>query len=335
MKTLILCLAVSASSIAYAETKKIVATTEYSQALVDDFNTASPDVKVLRVERANLLNEIVDADAIFGPVSAEMFRAAKKLKWVSTTGAGVDAYLYPEMLNSSVVLTSSKITMGPEVSEHALALLLGLTRSLNEFIPAKGRQEWRQAVNHRPVELSGKTAVIVGVGGIGTQIALKAWACGMRVIGVDPKDIPATPYISRIVSPQLLDEVLPEADVLFISAPLTPQTKGMIGAKQFEELKTGAYFIAVSRGNIYDADALVKALDSKRLAGAGLDVFSPEPLPKGHPLWNFENVIITPHVANVSDRSDARKALVHKENIRRFARGDMNLINVIDKQKGY
>ena len=335
MKTLILCLAVGASSIAYAETKKIVATTEYSQALVDDFNTASPDVKVLRVERANLMKEIVDADAIFGPVNAEMFRAAKKLKWISTTGAGVDAYLYPEMLNSPVVLTSMKITMGPEVSEHAMALLLGLTRSLNEFIPAKGKQEWLKAANHKPVELAGKTAVIVGVGGVGTQIALKAWACGMRVIGVDPKDIPATPYISRIVSPQMLDEVLPEADVLFISAPLTPQTKGMIGAKQFEELKAGAYFIAVSRGNIYDADALVKALDSKRLGGAGLDVFNPEPLAKGNPLWSFENVIITPHVANVSDRSDARKALVHKENIRRFARGDMNLINVIDKNKGY
>jgi hypothetical protein len=164
---------------------------------------------------------------------------------------------------------------------------------------SKGAQEifFIRALWSILLELRGKTAVIIGVGGIGSQIAQRAHGFGMTVIGVDPKDIPLNPDISRVVSPDRVDTVLPLADVVFISAPHTPQSEGMIGPKQFELMKKGAYFIAVSRGKLYNTDALVKALDERRLAGAGLDVTNPEPLPKGHALWKFENVIITPHIA--------------------------------------
>ena len=174
----------------------------------------------------------------------------------------------------------------------------------------------------------------MGVGGIGSQIAQRAHAFGMKVIGVDPKDLPLNPYVSKMVYPDRLDEVLPQADVVFISAPLTPQSEGMIGPKQFEEMKLGAYFIAVSRGKLYNTEALVKALDSGRLAGAGLDVTNPEPLPKGHALWKFENVIITPHIAGLSDQVQLRRIELIKENISRFVKGEP-LLNVVDKQKGY
>jgi D-2-hydroxyacid dehydrogenase (NADP+) len=175
---------------------------------------------------------------------------------------------------------------------------------------------------------------VIGAGGIGMQIAVRAHAFGMEAIGVDPEDIPYTPFFQKVVKPDQLDEVLPRADVVFVSAPHTPQTEGMVGLRQFELMKTGAYFIAVSRGALYDMNALVRALDTKHLAGAGVDVTSPEPLPRGHPLWNFENAIITPHVAGRGQKNHARMAATIKENIVRFVEGKP-LINVVDKQKGY
>ena len=176
--------------------------------------------------------------------------------------------------------------------------------------------------------------MIIGVGGIGTQIAFRAWAHGMSVIGVDPEDIPYMPIITKMVKPDRLDQVLPEADVVFISAPHTPHEPQDDGSRQFELMKRDSYFIAVSRGGIYDMNGLVKALESKHLAGAGVDVTDPEPLPKGHPLWKFENVIITPHIAGRSDKDRARMVGTIQENIRRFVEGKP-LINVVDKQKGY
>jgi phosphoglycerate dehydrogenase-like enzyme len=137
-----------------------------------------------------------------------------------------------------------------------------------------------------------------------------------------------------MVKPNQLDAVLPQADVVFITVPETDATKGMIGSAQFREMKRGAYFIAVSRGTIYSTDALVEALANHQLAGAGLDVTNPEPLPANHPLWKFENVVITPHIAGASDVSLSRVIEMLKENIRRFSAGEP-LLNVVDKEKGY
>jgi phosphoglycerate dehydrogenase-like enzyme len=252
---------------------------------------------------------------------------------VQIYSAGFEYLRFPEFLASDVVLTNCKIIQGPNIADHAMAMLLALTRDLNKIIPTRTGEEWRRDTYH-PIELRGKTAVVIGVGGIGSQIAQRAQAFGMTVIGVDPKDIPLNPYVSRMIYPDQLDSVLPEADVVFVSAPLTPASEGMMGARQFELLKSGAYFIAVSRGKLYDTPALVKALDSKRLAGAGLDVTNPEPLPKGHPLWKFENVIVTPHIAGQSDNVEARRMALLKENVARFVKGQP-LLNVVDKQKGY
>jgi phosphoglycerate dehydrogenase-like enzyme len=245
----------------------------------------------------------------------------------------VETYRFPDFINSDVILTNCKIIQGPEIADHALALLLALTRDLNKIIPTRSKEEWAKASYH-PLELRGKTAVIIGVGGIGQQIAQRASAFGMKVIGVDPKDIPLNPYVSKAVYPDKLDSVLPQADVVFISAPHTPQSEGMMGAKQFELMKKGAYFIAVSRGKLYNTDALVKALDERRIAGAGMDVTNPEPLPKGHALWKFDNVIITPHIAGQSDGINDRRMELIKENIARFLKGEP-MLNVVDKIKGY
>ena len=298
------------------------------------YRKAGPNVEFV-VARTNqqLAAQVKDADAVVGGISRELFPTAAKLKWVQTYSAGVENYAWTEFVESPIVLTNCKIVQGPNIADHAFALLLALTRGINFFVADKEKQEWNRDA-HELQELPGMTAVILGVGGIGTQIAERAHAFGMKVIGVDPKDIAPGVTLSRIVTPDRLDTVLPEADVVFVAAPLTAESRHMMGARQFELMKKNSYLIAVSRGGLYDTNALVKALDSKKLAGAGLDVTEPEPLPKNHPLWKFPNVVITPHVAGNSPGSWDRRRDVVRENILRFVRGEP-LRNVVDKKKGY
>jgi phosphoglycerate dehydrogenase-like enzyme len=281
--------------------------------------------------------ELPDADAMIGEIKPEQVRLAKNLKWVAVMSAGVERVLHlsggTDLRDSNIVLTNNKVVQGPEIADHAMALLLTMSRGIYKFIGDRQTETW-QPRPYPGIELNGKTAVVIGVGGIGMQIATRANAFGMEVIGVDPEDKPFVPFIKRYVKPDQLDEVLPLADVVFISTPHTPKSHKMMGPKQFELMKKNSYFVAVSRGGIYDLPALVKALDSKRLAGAGVDVMDPEPLPKGHALWKFDNALITPHIAGRSDRDRGRMIGTIAENIRRFVDG-RPLLNVVDKQKGY
>jgi phosphoglycerate dehydrogenase-like enzyme len=331
MKRILITVALFATLLS-AQQKKIVVT-GMGVAWIPEMQAAAPGLTFVAPKPNEMLAQAADADAILGVISPELFHAAKRLKWVHIYSAGVETYRIPEFINSNVMLTNGKIIQGPEIADHAFALLLALTRNMNRAIPNMKKEESRKA-DYQPIELRGKTAVIIGVGGIGTQIAQRAHAFGMTVIGIDPKDIPLNENVSRMVVPDRLDSVLPLADVVFISAPHTPQSEGMVGPKQFELMKKGAYFIAVSRGKLYNTEALVKALDERRLAGAGLDVTNPEPLPKGHALWKFENVIITPHIATMSDGVAARYHELVLDNVVRFAKGEP-LRNVVDKIKGY
>jgi phosphoglycerate dehydrogenase-like enzyme len=280
-----------------------------------------------------LAQEVVDANAVIGGISKDLFAKAPKLKWLQTYSAGVEAYRWKEFLDSNIVLTNCRIVQGPNIADHAMALLLSLTRGLDTFFVDKEKEHWSRE-GHQLLELQDMTAVVIGVGGIGSQIAQRAHGFGMKVIGVDPKDLPPNINVTRMVYPSQLDSVLPLADVVFVSAPLTPESRHMIGPRQFDLMKKGSFFVAVSRGGLYDTPALVKALDSNKLAGAGLDVTDPEPLPTGHPLWKFPNVVLTPHVAGNSPGSYARRVVVFKENISHFVRNEP-LRNVVDKQKGY
>jgi D-2-hydroxyacid dehydrogenase (NADP+) len=301
--------------------------------LVAELRKSAPsNVELVAIAPHQVAAEIGDADALISPqLTLEELRAARQLKWVQILNAGVED-LIPVLQGTNITLTSLKVVLGPEVADHAMALLLSLSRGLYQTIPA---QKWEVPRNIGQVtELNGKTAVIVGLGGVGTQIAQRASSFGMTVIGVDPKDAAPPVFVKQIVKPNQLDAVLPLANVVFMTVPETPATRGMIGPAQFQEMKQGAYFIAVSRGTVYSTDALVEALSSRHLAGAGLDVTDPEPLPNNHPLWKFENVVITPHIAGASDVAITRVTDLLADNIRRFAT-DQPLLNVIDKQKGY
>jgi D-2-hydroxyacid dehydrogenase (NADP+) len=328
-----LCLCACALS---AQTKKILAINA-DQATLAVLQGASPKARVVAVTPDTVLKEITDADAFIGEIKPEYVRAGKNLKWVAIMSAGAERVLHlsggNDLRDSNIILTNNKVVQGPEIADHAMAMLLALTRGINTFVSHRQQEIW-QPRPYPGIELNGKTAVVIGVGGIGTQIALRANAFGMEVIGVDPEDRPYMPFIKRYVKPDQLDEVIPLADVVFISAPHTPMSHKMMGGKQFDMMKKNSYFIAVSRGGIYDMPGLVRALDSKRLAGAGVDVTDPEPLPKGHALWKFDNAIITPHIAGRSDLDRGRMVGTITENIRRFVDG-RPLLNVVDKQKGY
>jgi phosphoglycerate dehydrogenase-like enzyme len=334
MRRLASLLAICACALS-AQTKKIVV--ENSEGLAQELAGVSPKARIVGVSAENVMREIGDADAYVGDITPEQVRAGKRLQWVQVMSAGVENVLFLSggnaLRDSNILLTNNKIVQGPEIADHAMAMLLMLSRRLRQYVADDQQETWDGAV-FKGIELNGKTAVVIGTGGIGNQIATRAWAFGMNVIGVDPEDKPFSPFIQKVVKPDQLDEVLPQADVVFISAPHTEKSHKMMGARQFQLLKPNSYFVAVSRGGIYDMNALVKALDSKRLAGAGVDVTDPEPLPKGHPLWKFNNVVITPHIAGRSDHDHERMAGTVKENIRRFVDGKP-LVNVVDKQRGY
>lgn len=333
-----LCLGVCARAQVASPLKKVVFTFDprFTDADFTTLKQAAPNLNLVIPAPDRIMAEIVDADAIIGRINREQLLAAKKLKWVQVNSAGVERYVsIPELRNSPITLTNMKIVQGIEIADHAFALLLGLTRRIDVAVTNRATANWPTLANYGlPIELHGKTAVVIGVGGIGTQIAVRAKAFGMTVIGVDPNDMPYVPHLDRSVPPDRLDTVLPEADVVFISAPHTPATDKMIGAAQFAKMKKGVFFIAVSRGKIYDNQALVEALKSEQVAGAGLDVTEIEPLPKDHPLWTTGRVIITPHIAGRSDGDAGRYHDIYIENLIRFSRGE-RLRNTVDKEKGY
>jgi D-2-hydroxyacid dehydrogenase (NADP+) len=318
-----------------AQTKKIVVRGDAK--LLQDFQSVTDKARFVAINDGNVMSEIADADAYIGNIKPAEVRAGKKLKWVAVMSAGVENVLFlsggNDLRDSNIVLTNNKVVQGPEIADHALAMLLMLSRRLYHYEALKNQEEWERKP-FQGIELRGKTAVVIGVGGIGTQIAIRANAFGMKVIGVDPEDKPFMPFLEKVVKPDLLDEVIPQADVVFISAPHTEKSHKMMGAREFELMKKNSYFIAVSRGGIYEMPGLVKALDSHVLAGAGVDVTDPEPLPKGHALWKFDNVIVTPHIAGRSDQDNGRMIGTIKDNIQRFVDG-RPLVNVVDKQKGY
>jgi len=330
-------LLLACASLIPAQTVKVIANLQPD--MLKELAQTAPNVRIVAARGADVAKEIADADAMVGvTLTPELFQQAKRLKWLHISSAGVEAHgnqvgIFPALADSNVVVTNAKNVYGPQIADHAFAFLLALTRRLNVTLPRQNLEEWPSGRTGM-FELDGKTAVIIGVGGIGSQIAQRAHGFGMKVIGVDIRDIPPSNFVQRVVPPDMLDSVLPEADVVFVAVPHTKKSEGMMGPRQFELMKKGSYFIGMSRGKIYDHPALVKALDSQRLAGAGLDATDPEPLPKGHPLWKFPNVVITPHTSGGSDNLQVRLDHIVRENIRRFGQG-LPLLNVVDKKEGF
>lgn len=300
----------------------------------------APDLDIVAVRTADeAVKAAADADGVIGFCTPELVRAGKQLRWIQVLSAGVENYIsIPELVQSDIVLTNTQKVYAPEIADHALAMLLAFTRGLRAQIPHQiNEANWglpRGFNESQFIELQGKTVLVVGLGGIGTETARRANAFGVRVIAVDPKITERPNYVHHLGKPDELRSIVGQADAVINCAPLTKETTKMFNADLFAAMKPSAYFISVSRGKLTDTDALVYALKNRQIAGAGLDVTDPEPLPPGHELWKMPNVIITPHVASRSEPRDERMWLMYRENLRRFAEGEA-LLGVVDKKNGY
>jgi len=296
---------------------------------------AAPTVEIIVAKNQNdALNKVVDVDAAYTFVTPEFIRAGKKLRWVQVASAGVESYLFPELVESNIILTNAKGVYGIHIAEHVMSLILSFGRAINILIHRQIDEIWESRANLPVIEIGGLTLGIVGLGGIGLEVAKIAHALGMRILAVDPTQTSQPDYVEQLWRLDKLHDMLRETDFVAICCPLTPQTRHMMSVEEFECMKPTAYLINIARGGIVDQESLIKALETKEIAGAGLDVTEPEPLPKGNPLWQMENVIITPHMAGQSPLSGRRIMKVLSENLRRFANGEP-LLNVVDKKLGY
>jgi phosphoglycerate dehydrogenase-like enzyme len=288
-------------------------------------------------DRAETVRVASDADAVIGECVAEVIQAGPRIRWVQRMYAGVERCVaIPAFAERGIVLTNMQKIAGPVMSEHVLALMFGLARGLATYVPAQARGEWAdEAVpESRMWSLEGKTLLVAGLGGIGNEVARRAHALGMNVIATrnTPREKP--PYVSEQGLSVDLPAFVSHADVIVNSLPLTPETKGVFDRKIFDAAKRGALFINVGRGGTVVTADLIAALQDGRIGGAGLDVTDPEPLPADHPLWKAPNVIITPHVAAMTDLGEEPRWLIARENLRRYASGG-KLLSEVDVKRGY
>jgi phosphoglycerate dehydrogenase-like enzyme len=277
--------------------------------------------------------EIVDADVLFGRVASEIFARHTRLRYYHSIGAGVDAILSRELVESDVILASEKGEVGIHLAEHAFALLLALTRGLHTAL-RRPDYTLREPIRREQRELYHQTLGIVGFGGTGRALARRALGFGMRVLAVDIEDVPPEPGVDAIWKPDRLHDLLGASDVVVIALPLTKATHHLFTRDLFRRMRPHAILINVTRGAIVFGDDLLRAIEEGVIWGAGLDVTDPEPLPAGHPLWSHPRVIVTPHTAGGSPRRAGRVIATFCENLRRLRDG-RPLLALIDKRKGY
>jgi phosphoglycerate dehydrogenase-like enzyme len=260
------------------------------------------------------------------------FLNSPALRWIHALSAGVDGFLHPPVLEGRVLLTNSSGIHGIPMAEYTFGVMLSFSRGLYKFCLAQKESRWDRNVSLS--ELRGKTLGVVGLGSIGQEIARLGTAFGMRVLGV--KRNPGSPPegVNRVVTLEGLELVLKESDFMVLTVPLTPETHGMIGAKQLAVMKPSAILINVARGEIVDESALATALKEHKIAGAGLDVFEEEPLPQSSPLWQLENCIITPHCSAMSPNYMARATDLFCRNLDAYIKGE-KLPTQVDPRRGY
>ncbi len=274
--------------------------------------------------------DIAVADAAYGTVPPDLFARARKLRWICASRAGLGgAWFYDALVNSDVVVTNMRGSYNEHLAAHAVAFLLAFARRFDHYLPQK---RWQRGPHM--LDLPSQTALIVGVGGAGAEAAKLCAALGMRVFGIDPRVTEAPPGVTALDGPDRLDQRLGEADFVILTTPETPHTVGLFNAGRFSAMKRGAYFINIARGRCVVTDDLIAALRSGHLAGAGLDVADPEPLPADNPLWAMPNVLITPHVAIAGAPYRERWLAILIDNCRRFAAGQP-LTNIVDKKNWF
>lgn len=308
-------------------------------AQLSQLRAAFPTINIVGVQTPKqALAEVADADVLLGFCNEALMADAKQLHWLQVYSAGVETCVNLPRLKAGKVLVSNGQRIGsPALAEHATALMLTLMRGLDLHFTEQAKGTWKYNVGDPSTtffELQGRTVLVVGLGGIGTQVAQRAHALGMRVIATRGSRREGPDYVDYVGLANETIKLAEQADVVINTVPLTPKTTAIFNREFFQSMKPEAYFISVGRGGSTVTDDLVAALAAGELAGAGLDVTDPEPLPAGHPLWTTPRVIITPHTAGRSDRGLQRLWLLVQENLRRYVAGEP-LLSVVDVQRGY
>jgi phosphoglycerate dehydrogenase-like enzyme len=312
---------------------RVILVAPYLHDSLAQLQDAAPGAKFIELPQATA-RDIAAADATLGVCTPEVLAKAPHLRWIQWLGAGVEACVQQPLLREhQVLLTNMQRTAAPSMAEHVIALMLALSRHLDYFMHEQAQGHW--STDTPPLtDLEGKTLLVVGLGGIGTEVAKRAHALGMRIIATRASGRSGPEYVSYVGLPEELLKLTREADYVVNCAPLTPQTTAVFNQEFFAAMKPAAYFLNVGRGKSAVTEDLVAALESHRIAGAGLDVVDPEPLPPGSALWHAPNLIITPHVsADTSVTAEERVALL-RENLRRYASGEP-MLAVVDVARGY
>lgn len=299
----------------------------------------APDVEIVAVGSVDeAVAAAANAQAVIGFCEEKILSASAGLHWIQVYSSGVERCLAnPGMHTGNRVLTNGQRIGSPALAETSIALMMALVRGLDVYHGNQLKGSWQRSVDLGSgefFELEGRTVLIVGLGGIGTQVAKRAHGLGMRVMATRGSRREGPDYVDYVGLADETVQLASQADVVINTAPLTEQTRGMFDAAFFAAMKPTAYFISVGRGASTVTEDLVSALENGDLAGAGLDVTDPEPLPAGHELWAMPRVIITPHTAGRSDRSIDRLYLLVQENLRRYVAGEP-LLSVVDIERGY
>jgi phosphoglycerate dehydrogenase-like enzyme len=308
------------------------------------FASVAPGVEIVNVADAReAAAAAVDADVVVGLNSAggacerEIVDNAKELRWMLVMSAGVERCIGIESLRKrDILVTNLRAVESAAIAEHAIAFAYALARGMDTFVMSTANARWNRGDAQRTQlqVLHGKTMLVVGLGGIGTEVAKRAHGIGMKVIATRASGRKGPEYVSYVGLPDELMTLAKQADVIVNTAPLTEETKGIFDAKFFASLKPSAFFINVARGGSVVTSDLVDALNKGVIAGAGLDVVDPEPLPSDHPLWRAPNVIISPHISSGSDLPREQRWILARENLRRYVAGE-KMLSVVDVERGY
>jgi phosphoglycerate dehydrogenase-like enzyme len=309
---------------------------------VQQFRAAAPGVEItVAADMASALAAAPDADAIIGHnpevCDARLIDSARQLRWLASLSAGVeDCMELPAVRAKRLTMTNMRGIDSPVIAEHAIALMLALAHGLDRYAVDTSRAIWsRASAAGVPMQfLDGKTMLVSGLGGIGTEVARRAHGLGMRVVATRVGGGPQPDFVEHIGQPDELLTLARTADVIVSAVPLTPETTNLYDERFFAVLKPTALFINVARGGSVATDALMRALNEGRLGGAGLDVVEPEPLPPDHPLWKSPRILFTPHISARSDLPNDARGVVATENLRRFVAGEA-LLNVVDLDRGF
>jgi phosphoglycerate dehydrogenase-like enzyme len=306
----------------------------------EGIRTRWPEMRVLHLPNSDGLGrELAEADIFVGySMRPQQLAQARKLKWIHTVSTGVAQLMYPELRQSGIEVTNASSVHCVPMAQHILGVLIALARRFPDCFRFQQQCRWAQQelwnAPVRPREMRGQVLLLIGFGSIGREVARLVGPLGMHIWAVTRSGHGDPGLAEKNLPPSRLHEVLPEADFVVVAAPETPETRGMIGAREFGMMKSTAYFVNVARGGIADEAALIAALEQRAIAGGALDVTSSEPLPPDSPLWKLDNVFLTPHVSAVTEHAWKRQEELVAENLERWFSG-CELLNRVDLRRGY